>query len=79
MGGDGGRDPLFADAVRHVVQYNKASSSHLQRRFKIGFNRAARIIDELEAAGVIGGADGSKPREVLITNPDEFLAQTGEQ
>lgn len=75
----GGQDPLFADAVRHVVQYNKASSSHLQRRFRIGFNRAARLIDELEASGVIGGADGSKPREVLITNPDEFLAQMGEQ
>lgn len=78
MAGEG-RDPLFGDAVRHVVQYNKASSSHLQRRFRIGFNRAARLIDELEAAGVIGGADGSKPREVLITNPDEFLAQVGEQ
>ncbi len=74
-GGGSARDPEFDDAVKIVVQHNKASSSLLQRRLQIGFNKAARLIEQLEAAGVVGPPDGSKPREVLISNADEFFAQ----
>lgn len=77
IGGDGnikGRDPFFEQAVRIICQYDKASSSLLQRRLSIGFARAARIIDQLEDAQVVGPGEGSKPRDVLIKNPDEFLA-----
>lgn len=67
-------DPLFPEAVRIVCQYDRASASLLQRRLSIGYARAARIIDQLEAAGVVGPAEGSKPREVLVKNAEEFLA-----
>ncbi|MBI3397395.1 DNA translocase FtsK [Candidatus Woesebacteria bacterium] len=67
-------DDLFEDAIRVVCQYERASASLLQRRLSIGYARAARIIDQLEAIGVVGGAEGSKPREVIVKNPDEFLA-----
>jgi DNA segregation ATPase FtsK/SpoIIIE, S-DNA-T family len=73
-GGGDGQDDLFEEAVRTVCQYDRASASLLQRRLKVGYARAARIIDELEAAGVIGAGDGSKPREVLTRNPDEYFA-----
>ncbi len=69
-------DTLFKDAVREVCQYDRASASLLQRRLSIGYARAARIIDQLEATGVVGPAEGSKPREVLVTNAEEFLAAT---
>lgn len=72
-GGDDDRDGLFAEAVRTVCQYDRASASLLQRRLKVGYARAARIIDELEGAGVIGVGDGSKPRDVLVKNAEEFL------
>ncbi len=72
-GVDGDFDELFADAVRAVCQYERASASLLQRRLSVGYARAARIIDQLEAAGVVGPADGSKPREVLIQDADSFL------
>jgi S-DNA-T family DNA segregation ATPase FtsK/SpoIIIE len=72
LGGEA--DPLFADAVREVCQYDRASASLLQRRLSIGYARAARIVDQLEAAGVVGPAEGSKPREVLAQNAEEFLA-----
>ncbi len=75
-GGDG-RDEFFEQAVRIVCQYDRASSSLLQRKLQVGFNRAARILDQLEEAGVVGPGDGSKPREVLVTDPDTFLANTG--
>lgn len=74
-GGKDGRDALFVDALRLVCQYNKASSSLLQRRLSIGYARAARIMDQLEDAGVIGPEEGSKPRDVLIKNPEDFLNQ----
>lgn len=77
VGGGGGgedRDPLFADAVRVVCASDKAASSLLQRRIKIGYARAARILDDLEQAGVVGPADGNKPREVLIRDAEGFLA-----
>lgn len=72
-GGDGGHDELFDQAVRMISQHEKASASLLQRRLQIGFNRAARLLEQLEEAGVVGPADGSKPRDVLVRNADEFL------
>ncbi|MBQ2640071.1 MAG: DNA translocase FtsK [Bacilli bacterium] len=59
-------DPLYNDIVKFVIENQKASASLLQRRFKLGYNRAARIVDLLEERGVIGPARGSKPREVLV-------------
>ena len=69
------RDPLFEDALRLICQHDKASASLLQRRLSVGYARAARILDQLEMAGVIGPGEGSKPRDVLVKNPDEFLAR----
>ena len=60
-------DPLYNDIVKFVIETQKASASLLQRKFKLGYNRAARIIDLLEERGVIGPANGSKPREVLVS------------
>ena len=60
------RDDLFDEAVRFVVQSGQASTSMLQRRFRIGFSRAGRLIDVMERDGIIGPADGSKPREILV-------------
>lgn len=74
-GGDGGTDNLFDDAVRVVCQYDKASASLLQRKLSIGYSRAAKILDQLEEHGIIGPAEGSKPRDVLSKNADEVLAQ----
>ena len=59
-------DPLYNDIVQFVIENQKASASLLQRRFKLGYNRAARLIDLLEERGIIGPANGSKPREVLV-------------
>ncbi len=59
------RDALFEEAVRIVVQNDKASASLLQRKLSVGYARAARMLDELEQAGIVGHADGAKPREVL--------------
>ena len=59
-------DPLYNDIVQFVIESQKASASLLQRRFKLGYNRAARLIDLLEERGIIGPANGSKPREVLV-------------
>lgn len=70
-GNDGGDDELYDEAVEHIRKTQKASTSSLQRRFGIGYNRAARIIDTLEARGVIGPANGSKPREVYIKKEAE--------
>jgi S-DNA-T family DNA segregation ATPase FtsK/SpoIIIE len=63
---DGDRDSLFEDAARIVVQHQQGSASLLQRKLKLGYNRAGRIVDQLEAAGIIGPFEGSKAREVLI-------------
>lgn len=65
QGEDADNDPLFNQAVEVIMQSDKASASLLQRRMKVGYARAARILDELEAAGYIGPSDGSKPREIL--------------
>ena len=61
------QDPLFDEAKRAILEAGKASASFLQRRLKVGYARAARILDELEEAGVIGPGDGAKPREILTT------------
>jgi S-DNA-T family DNA segregation ATPase FtsK/SpoIIIE len=60
------RDDLFDEAVRFVVQSGQASTSMLQRRFRIGFSRAGRLVDVMERDGIVGPADGSKPREILV-------------
>ncbi|WP_370089529.1 DNA translocase FtsK 4TM domain-containing protein [Ekhidna sp.] len=63
------RDALFADAARLIVMHQQGSTSLIQRKMKLGYNRAGRLIDQLEAAGIVGPFEGSKAREVLI--PDE--------
>ena len=68
---DAMEEPLYNDMVEFVVESRKASASLLQRRFKIGYNRAARAVDLLEERGVIGPSNGSKPREVLIKKEEE--------
>ena len=60
------RDPLFDDAARLIVMHQQGSTSLIQRKLKLGYNRAGRIVDQLEAAGIVGSFEGSKAREVLI-------------
>ncbi len=70
------RDPLFEDAARLIVQTQQGSTSLLQRKLKLGYNRAGRIIDQLEAAGIVGPFEGSKAREVKVANEmalEQFL------
>ncbi len=64
------RDELFDDAARLIVMHQQGSTSLIQRKFSIGYNRAGRIMDQLEAAGIVGGSEGSKPRQVLYQ--DEY-------
>ena len=84
-GGDDGfdpdEDPLLADAIRLVAEMQTASTSMLQRRLRLGYTRAGRLIDMLERRGVISGYEGSKPRQVLVTEADvpRVLAALGEQ
>ncbi len=73
-GGD--TDPFFTQAVDIISQFDKASASLLQRRLKIGYARAARILDELEAAGYVGPSEGSKPREVIPRQMVEGTTET---
>ena len=73
FGGEGG-DDMFRDACRVVIETRKASTSLLQRKLRIGYARAARIIEEMEEQGIVGAADGSRPREVLISSLDELDA-----
>ena len=72
------QDPIFEEAKRVVIESGKASASLLQRRLKLGYARAARILDELEEAGIVGPADGAKPREVFTEHivPSSFGGQT---
>lgn len=70
------RDELFEDAVKTVCAAGKASTSYLQRKMSIGYNRAAKIMDQLEKANVIGPPDGVKPRDVLITNPAQLTSSS---
>ncbi len=74
------RDPLFEDAARLIVQNQVGSTSLIQRRMKLGYNRAGRLMDQLEAAGVVGPNQGSKAREVIIKTEAElsvYLTQLG--
>jgi S-DNA-T family DNA segregation ATPase FtsK/SpoIIIE len=80
-GFDPDEDPLLADAIRLVAEMQTASTSMLQRRLRLGYTRAGRLIDMLERRGVISGYEGSKPRQVLITEGDvpRVLTALGEQ
>lgn len=73
ISGTSANDPFFEEAIRVVCQYDRASASLLQRRLSVGYARAARILDQLESAGIVGPGEGSKPRDVLVRNADEFL------
>ena len=75
--GDAQRDDYFCDAARFIIEKDKASIGMLQRVFKIGFNRAARIMDQLAQAGVVGEEEGTKPRKVLMTKEEfeEFIKE----
>jgi S-DNA-T family DNA segregation ATPase FtsK/SpoIIIE len=64
--GDGDYDEKYDDAVAFVADTGQASISLIQRRFRIGYNRAARIVEKMEEEGIVGPSDGVKPREVLI-------------
>jgi DNA segregation ATPase FtsK/SpoIIIE, S-DNA-T family len=80
-GFDPDEDPLLADAIRLVAEMQTASTSMLQRRLRLGYTRAGRLIDMLERRGVISGYEGSKPRQVLISEGDlqRVLAALGDQ
>jgi len=73
---DGADEDMFHDAVRVVIENRKASTSLLQRRLRIGYGRAARLIEEMEEQGIIGQADGSRPREVLVSSLDQVFGST---
>ena len=62
----GDRDPLFDEIARSIINSSTASTSSLQRRYSIGYNRAGKIMDQLEAAGIVGPSHGGKPRSVLV-------------
>ena len=64
---DDGTDPFLMDAIDVVVETGQASTSFIQRKFKVGYARAGRIIDQMEERGVISGYQGSKPRQVLMS------------
>ena len=65
-------DPMFEDAARVIVRHQQGSVSLLQRRLKLGYSRAARIVDQLEEAGVVGPSEGSKAREVIVENEEQL-------
>jgi len=74
----GERDPMFEDAARLIVMHQQGSTSLIQRKFSIGYNRAGRIVDQLESAGIIGPSEGSKARQVLVDDEyqlDNLLAR----
>lgn len=72
-GGQDADDDMFKDAVQAVIDGRKASTSLLQRRLRIGYGRAARLIETMEEQGIIGHADGNRPREVLVSSVDEVF------
>lgn len=69
------RDEKFDEAVRLICQTKTASASYLQRKLSLGYARAARLLDQLQAAGVVGPGEGSKPREILVRDAEEFLSR----
>jgi DNA segregation ATPase FtsK/SpoIIIE, S-DNA-T family len=72
-------DPVFKEALNVIINAQKASASLLQRKLRIGYNRAARLMDELEEAGAISRPDGSNPRKVLISSPQQILGEAQEE
>lgn len=74
----GGDDDMYKDAVRCVVESGKASASLLQRRLRVGYARAARLIETMEEQGIIGPADGARPRDVLISSIDDAFGSAGD-
>jgi S-DNA-T family DNA segregation ATPase FtsK/SpoIIIE len=76
---DSDRDDLFWDAAEVCIQNNQGSTSLLQRRLKVGYGRAARIVDQLHDAGILGPPEGSKAREVLMTLADLEFLRRGEE
>jgi DNA segregation ATPase FtsK/SpoIIIE, S-DNA-T family len=74
----GGDDDMYKDAVRCVIESGKASASLLQRRLRVGYARAARLIETMEDQGIIGPADGARPRDVLISNLDDAFGNPGD-
>ena len=76
MGADGekGDDPKYADAVRVAIEEKRVATSLLQRKLGVGYSRAAKLIDRMQAEGIVSAPDGSKPRAILIT-PEEYLAR----
>jgi S-DNA-T family DNA segregation ATPase FtsK/SpoIIIE len=75
--GDGETDEFFDESVRIVLESGKGSASYIQRRLSVGYNRAARILDQLSEQGIVGPAQGSKPREVNKTAAVEYLTKKG--
>jgi len=73
---DSSDDDLWKDAVQVVIDNRKASTSLLQRRLRIGYGRASRLIDQMEEQGIVGQADGSKPREVLVTSLSDVFSSS---
>jgi len=72
-------DELAPEALRVIFTDKRASASLFQRRFKVGYTRAARILDQLENAGILAHAEGNKPREVIVKSFEEYLPQNEEQ
>jgi len=75
--GAGSEDDMFKDAVRVVIDSGKASASLLQRRLRVGYARAARLVEEMEEQGIIGPADGARPRDVLVSSLDDVFGASG--
>ena len=71
-GASADRDEFFEEAARLIVRHQQGSVSLLQRRLKVGYSRAARLVDELESAGIVGPFDGSKARLVLVDSDDQL-------
>jgi S-DNA-T family DNA segregation ATPase FtsK/SpoIIIE len=78
MGGDDTDEPIYRDAVRVVIEGGKASTSLLQRRLRIGYGKAARLIETMEEQGIVGASDGNRPREVLVSSLDQVFGGSSE-
>lgn len=75
----GGDDDMYKDAVRCVIESGKASASLLQRRLRVGYARAARLIEQMEEQGIIGPADGARPRDVLVSSLDDVMGNANQE
>jgi len=75
--GGGSEDTMYKDAVQVVIDSGKASASLLQRRLRVGYARAARLVEEMEEQGIIGPADGARPRDVLVSSIDDVFGASG--